>query len=357
MDAIIDLAKKLIGIHSTSDNQEGLNEITSLAENYLSNFTVQRFHSNGIPSLLVHNAKPQTKLFNLILNGHLDIVPGNKEQFKAIIKGNKLYGRGSYDMKSAAAVNIYLFKELANNLDYPIALQLVTDEEIGGYNGTKFQVEKGITADFVIAGENTDSKIINKFKGPLWLKIRTKGKTAHGAYPWKGENALLIMYAILQKIQTLYPIPQNNYWQTTVNVAKIETQNTTFNKVPADCVAWLDIRVIPGEENDILQKIKKLLPNDTELEIVLQEKPAYTDPSNPYIKQLQESNKKISSHEAEIAGIHGSSDVRFYNTLRNIPGVDFGPIGAGAHSDEEWVDLKSLENYYQILKQFLLTSK
>ena len=66
------------------------------------------------------------------------------------------------------------------------------------------------------------------------------------------------MYDLVRKLETLYPIPQKEAWQTTINLAKIETPNTTFNKVPDECTAWLDIRVIPEGGKHHSTKDKKM---------------------------------------------------------------------------------------------------
>src|SRR6185437_9834640 len=129
---IIDLAKKFIAIPSTEDSNPHLKEIISFTSTQLAGFQTQEFISNGKPSILVHNAKKDTKHFKIILNAHLDVVPGQKNQFIPFIKNSKLYGRGAYDMKAATAAKVLLFKELAKKLAYPLAVQLVTDEEIGG---------------------------------------------------------------------------------------------------------------------------------------------------------------------------------------------------------------------------------
>jgi succinyl-diaminopimelate desuccinylase len=356
LEEIITLAEKLILIPSQTNNTKQLEEVLMLTKNVLSEFENISYNSQGIKSLLFTNEDNSTKKFKIILNAHLDVVPGKLKQYVPYSKNGNLYGRGAYDMKAAAAVMIVLFKELANKLRYPLALQIVTDEEIGGHNGTKYQIEKGIAADFVVAGENTDGTIRNKAKGPLWIKITTHGKSSHAAYPWLGENAIWKMYTLLGILQRIYPIPKTPSWKTTLTVAKIETQNNSFNKVPDECSAWLDVRVIPEEKNKVLEKIKKILSENTEIAIEIQEKPAYTDPHNCFVLQLQDAIKQITKKEGKLTGASGASDVRFYNNL-DIPGVEFGPEGSGAHGDEEYVTIESLKAYYQILKQFLLAVK
>src|SRR5260370_16347733 len=179
--------------------------------------------------ILISNTDDTSRQFKVILNAHLDVVPAGKYQL--VEKEGKFYGRGAYDMKIAAAVMILLFKELAKSVDYPLALQLVTDEEMGGFHGTKYQVEQGVSGEFVIAGDISDLKVQNKSKGMLWIKIKANGKSAHGAYPWEGENALEKLQRGLEKLKMLYPDPEEAVWRTTINIAKIEKPNVAFTAV------------------------------------------------------------------------------------------------------------------------------
>ncbi len=349
-DQVVDLSKQLISIPSTKDNIDQLGKIINFSLNYVGkNFYWKKYTSNRIHSLLFSNKK--TDRFKIILNAHLDVVPGKDYQYKPYIKNGRLYGRGAYDMKGPAAVEILVFKELVKQLNYPIALQLVTDEEIGGFNGTKYQISQGIKADFIIAGESTDLGIKNKAKGIIWAKIKTKGVTGHGAYLWQGKNAIWKMNNILNRINNKFPEPKKNTIKTTVNIAFIETTNQTFNKIPEDCLIGIDVRYSPEEEKTILQEVKKILPNNTELEILLKEPPQYTPEHNKYIQLLRKVGKSITNKSIPFVVKHGASDIRHFNTV-GCDGVEFGPVGSGIHTDEEWVDLKSLGNYYDILKKF-----
>ena len=258
-------------------------------------------------------------------------------------------------MKAAAAVEILVFKELAKKLPYPLGLQLVTDEEVGGFKGTKYQIEKGIRADFVIAGEPTDFGINNKAKGIIWAKVYAKGKSSHGAYPWEGENAILNLQKILNELFKLYPLPEKEAWRTTINLARVETDNQTFNKVPEDAKAYLDIRYIPEEKNKVKKNLEKICKKyGAKIEYIFDEPAQFTDQNNPYMKALKKAIEKETGQKAKIIAKHGGSDIRHFNAVGS-PGVTFGPVGTGHHTDNEWVDIKSLGRYYEILKEFLLS--
>jgi succinyl-diaminopimelate desuccinylase len=247
-----------------------------------------------------------------------------------------------------------VFKEVADKVDYPLALQLVIDEEIGGFNGTKYQIEKGVKADFVIAGESTGLQIANRAKGVLQVKIATKGKTAHGAYPWRGENAVWKMNQFLNLLSKRYPIPAKQEWVTTVNLSKIQTSNQSFNKIPDDCEVWLDIRYIPEEADTIVNSIKGLLPKSFKLDIVEKEPALFVDENSQYLKILRSVTEQVTKNKVSFYGAQGSSDARHFTRV-GIDGIEFGPIGENIGSDNECVSIKSLEKYFQILNNFLLS--
>lgn len=352
--AILDLAKKLIAVASTKDKPEELKRVIEVAIKDLSGFTVERFEKKGIPSVLVYKGNERPNRFKIILNAHLDVVAGREEQYKPVEKNGKLYGRGSSDMKAAAAVEILVFKELANLLPYKLGLQLVTDEEIGGFNAAKHQIEQGIRADFVIAGEPTDFGVNNQAKGIIWAKIKTTGRAAHGAYLWQGNNAIVSLVEAAHRILQTHPVPTKEVWETTYNLSWIKTSNETVNKVPDEAQLQLDIRYIPSERETVIENLKKILPKGVELEVQLTEPAQFTDEKNKYVLALSRASSKITGKKTPVIVKHGGSDIRHFNAV-GVNGVTFGPIGAGLHTDAEWVDIESLSDYYAILKEFLLT--
>jgi succinyl-diaminopimelate desuccinylase len=353
---ILPLTKKFISITSTPDNANALDHILKLALSQLNGYTIERFERNGVRSALVYQAKNRPKKFKIILNGHFDVIPGKKHQYIPKIIGNRLYGVGSMDMKANAACLIAAFKETADRVSYPLGLQLVTDEEVGGFDGTKYQIEKGVRAEFVIAGEPTNFDLVHKAKGVLHVKISITGKTAHSAYPWRGENAIWKMNKFLNALNKKYPVLKHERWATTVNVSKIETTNHAFNKIPDDCVCWLDVRFVPEETETIMKSIHRLLPKSATFDVLVHEPALLTNAHHPLIKLLKKITRTTTGKTPRLRGAHGSSDARHFARV-NIPGIEFGPIGGGIGSDEEWVDLASLETYVQILKTFLLTAE
>ena len=352
-ETILPLTKKCIQIKSTPDNAAALSEILELALSELSDFTIERFEKKGVQSALVYNTAKRPKKFKVLFNVHLDIIPAKEEQYIPRIVGDKLYGAGAMDMKANAVCAIRAFQDVAKEVSYPVALQLVTDEEVGGFNGAGYQVEKGVRTDFVIAVEPTNFDIVHKTKGVLLLKIIARGKTAHGAYPWRGDNAIEKINSFLNALTKKYPIPQREKWATTINISTIETSNRAFNKIPDECSVSLDIRYVPADGKSLVKNIRGLLPKGCNIEIFANEPAIDTRPDNSYVKTLRRASKKILGKESVIRGAHGSSDARHFARVGGV-GVEIGPIGGGIGSDKEWVSIRSLEKFRRILREFLL---
>lgn len=354
LQEILALTKVLMMVPSIKDDSESLELALEIAGQELYDFPVKQFEKNDIPSFLYAN-KPFTDLhFKIILNTNLDVVEADKSLFRPYEKQGKLYGRGAYAMKAPAAAMILAFKNVANQVDYPLALQLVTDEETGGENGTKYQIGQGVRGDFALTSASTNFSLSNEAKGILWIKITAKGQTAHTAYPWKGKNALGVMTKFLTTLEENFPTPKDDEWITTVTVSNIKTTNNTFNNIPNSCEAWLDVRYIASEKPTILDKIRHLLPKDFSMEVVIQDNPEYTSKDNPFIQQLSTSFKHVTGELPPIIKKNFTDEVRHFNNV-GCPGVGFSPKGGDSHTDNEWVDIQSLADYYYILKDFLLS--
>ncbi len=354
VNKIISLTEKLVSIKSTPADSKALEKVLMTALASVKEFSVERFENQGVRSALVYNSQKRPDKFKVLLNGHLDIIPGKEHQYIPFVKQDKLYGVGTMDMKASVAALLMTFKEMASKVNYPLGLQLVTDEEIGGFNGTRYQIDKGVRADFVVVGESTNFMIENQTKGILWVKISSRGKSAHGAYPWKGENAVWKMTDFLSDLKKKFPIPNKKEWITTLNLSRIGTDNYTYNKIPDTCEIWLDIRYIPDETDTIINTIKKLLPKGFTLDVFVKEPAQFVDANNTYIKALQNAGKLINKKKISLSQGHGSSDARHFARV-NCNAIEFGPIGGGMGTDKEWIDINSLENYFKILKKFLIS--
>jgi len=352
---IISLSKKAISIKSTANNSKKIEKILALFLKQFkpaNHFKIKKFNNNNKPSAII---QPKNKTPKIWLNAHLDVVPGSEKLFEPKIVGNRLMGRGSQDMKTAAAAITLLTKKLISQ-GINIGLILVTDEEIGGHNGTKFLIDKKIVKPkFVIVGESTNLQIGNEAKGPIKISITSKGKSAHSSKPWLGKNAINQLLPSINKLNKKFPTSNKAVWKTTCNLSTI-SGGQTINQVPDQCQITLDIRRIPQDNPTTIIKNIKLIFNKHLVKVKMLEPHIFTDKNDPFVKNLAHSIKIITSKKAIFRKGHGSADIRFF-TDKKIPAIAFGLKGSGLHSHHEWVDINSINPFIKILKHFIINNQ
>jgi succinyl-diaminopimelate desuccinylase len=362
LDVFLAVAGELLAVPSTADRPEELRRAVESVVDFVGpGFSVERFESNGKPSALVYAdrypgaARPE---FRVILNGHVDVVPGELEQFQPRRDGERLYARGAQDMKVSALVQAQVFRELARRLPYPLALQLVADEEVGGRDGTLYQLQQGVTGTFVVIGEHSGLNIVADSKGLVHAKLRASGRSGHGAYPWLGDNALLKLVNTVTRLLVRYPVVHEEVWRTTVNLAKLDTPNRAFNQIPSQAEAWLDIR-FPAEDADLngrtIPEITEYLHTFCEPDVTVAidqiDPPHHAVHDRLEIKELRRAAQS-QGYPADFLYKHGAGDGGFYSG-RGIAAVAFGVGGAGQHGPDEYAEIATIVPYYRALKLFL----
>ena len=258
----------------------------------------------------------------------------------------------------SALAEALAFRELAGTVAYALALQLVTDEELGGRDGTRHQIERGVRGEFVVIGETSGLRIVTESKGMLGVTLRANGRGAHSAYQWLGDNALVTLTRSIHNVLARYPIATEEAWRTTVNVARVHTPNQARNQIPAEAEAWLDIR-FPPEDADLGGKtageIAAYLQGFCEPGVTAVvdhlDPPQHADRGRPEIGQLREA-ALAQGYQPEFLRKHGAGDGRFYGEA-GVTAVAFGVGGHGQHGAEEYADIATIEPYCRALSQFL----
>jgi succinyl-diaminopimelate desuccinylase len=359
-EQIIEQAKKFLTIPSTVDNSVALHAAVDFIAAHIRNYegiTIERFEKNGVPSLLAYAGERRPELFDVLLNAHVDVVPGAAADFEPFIRDGKLYGRGAYDMKLAALIMTDVFCQVAATSPSSIGLQIVADEEVGGYNGVRHQLDNGVRAKFAIAGEMTDLDICYESRGICWTEIKFSGVKAHGGHAWHGENAITKATAFTQALLERYPMPAKPTWTTTANISSINTSNTTFNLVPEEATLKVDFRFTP-ENHDFTNKhtVTELVKSiDATAEIVafpVYEPAVYVPHENESLQKLMRALHEATGENAALIQRHGSSDARHFAS-EGIPCVEFGLSGGGLHADGEYANLDSVPKYRATLETFL----
>ena len=347
-DELIRLTIDLVAIPSVTEDAAGRAAVIDYIEQYcadLPGIRTFRYTSDGKPSLVA--AWDETRHKPLVLNAHVDVVPGRPDQFQPFERDGRIYGRGTQDMKAAAAAMLLVLRDLAEEGRHPaVAWQFVTDEEIGGEHGTGHLFANGYTGDFFLAGEPTDLEIVNRAKGILWVDVRLTGNPAHGSRPWDGTNPIPPLAAGITRVLQRYPIPEAPVWRTTVTPAAIHGGDA-HNRVPTECLLKLDIRRVPEEEAAAIVQFVSECFDGADVTVLHNGSTLESAEDDPHIRRLRD---HIASEQGAAAfrSEHFGSDARFYSEA-GVPAVCFGPHGAGLHSHDEWVDIGSLERFYRIL--------
>jgi succinyl-diaminopimelate desuccinylase len=292
----------------------------------------------------------------VVLHGHVDVVPGNPEQFEPRTEGDRLYGRGAYDMKGGLAAMMAATCRLARQSAVKVHFVCVSDEETNeeeGKRATDFVVERGFVGDFAITGEPTNLHIGVQAKGVLAMRIEVDGRSAHGSTPWLGDNAVLKAIDVFRGIETL-PFTRESsdlFDRPSVSLGKI-AGGDAMNRVPDHCVLEVDLRYLPGQNADeILAAIEAI--EGARITWVFHREPIVVDRDDHYVQLLSDAVQAETTLEESIAvGRDGTSDViSFIKT--GMPGVEFGPKGDGHHGPEEWVSIDSLSRYRDALVRFV----
>ena len=317
---------------------------------------VREHAHNGLPVLIADVGADGDNGPTVLLHGHLDVVPGHEEQYEPRVEGDRLIGRGAYDMKGGLAAMMCAVKDCAEQDRVRVRFLCVPDEEAEDVDerSTDELVSAGMRADFAITGEPTNLHIGIEAKGVLAMRIEVSGRAAHGSTPWLGDSAVLKAFDIFRRIEAMDFARESSelFDRPSINLGRIEGGDV-FNKVPDRCEMVVDVRYLPGQDpGAILAQIRSL--PDVTVANTLMRAPAHVERTNPYVRALRDAVSRTIEGEALSVGRDGASDAISFLEA-GIPAVEFGPTGAGHHGPEEWVSLSSLRRYRDALAGFVRT--
>ncbi|GAB4426984.1 MAG: M20/M25/M40 family metallo-hydrolase [Chloroflexi bacterium OHK40] len=355
-DELVALTCDMVRIESIADRPDQLDAAISYVAAYLADIpglTIEHSLANGKPALVV-TMRP-TRAPALMINGHLDVVVGRPEQFEPTLREGRIYGRGAQDMKGSCAVMLRLIRDLAALPERPdVGFQFVTDEEIGGAEGTGRLLREGWRCGFMLCLEPTDLGILFEHKGGMWVELRLPGRPAHGSRPWEGHNPIENLATGLAAIRRRFPQPTGpNEWRTTVTPTRmIAGEGGSRNQVPASALVTFDIRWTSETSPDAIQAILTECFPGAEIVVSAAGPGLYTDPEHPEVCRVAEILERRSGRSPRFYREHFATDARYY-TSAGIPAICVGPVGAGLHSDEEWVSVDSLVDLYAVLWEYV----
>ena len=351
-EEVVGLASRLIGYDTCEP--DGILEAAGFIEGWLEARGIQvgTDEVRGLPVLRAEVGPEDAP--TVVLHGHIDVVPGWPGQFEPRVEGDRLYGRGAYDMKGALAAMLLTIAAMRDQDQVRVRLGIVGDEESEeeAERGSDHLVDNGFLGDFAITGEPTDLQIGVEAKGVLALRLQVSGMAAHGATPWLGDNAVLKALDVFRSIESLPFARQSSelFDRPSINLGRI-WGGDALNKVPDRCVIDVDIRYLPDQDPSILLEQIRGLP-DADAEILFSRPPAVVDRNSAFVRCLRAATSAHHEGEPMSVGRDGASDAVSFLRV-GVPAVEFGPTGEGHHGPEEWVSVPSLNAYRETLETFL----
>ena len=364
---ISQLIKELIRFRTETGNlaeiEKLLNFIEKLASEYGAKTQIYRY--DGV-SPVFFAGNEITDFYDVLILGHLDVVPARDEMFEPYVKEGKLFGRGALDMKSFAAVALHSLEYvISHKLPLKFGVILSTDEEKGSQSTEAFMnahpnLKAKIVLDNDVGGDIT--KIILRCKNPVFVKLKAKGKAAHGSTPWDGLDANEKLFQTWLNIRALYPsysletgAPENT-WLDTVHFATIKG-GAVSNIIADESEALLDFRLTEKSSvEELCRNLDECMESGVSYEIVSASTPVVMSEENPIILSYRQIAEKILNRKVEFEYIGGATDSRAF-ALRGSTVIMHSGTGEGMHADNEYVELKSVEELSKIQTAFLESEK
>lgn len=349
-----EILRKLVSFPTVTEDTQPVHE----ALDYIATFVaqrgmhVERFDSNGFESL-VATVQPGDKTPKVMLAGHLDVTPAADEAFELRVSEGKLYGRGTLDMKFAIAAYLQFVDDHKESLtDYNFGIMITTDEEVGGYDGTKQLVDEGYIPEVCVLPDGGDNwQVQVSSKGFYYLELRSYGTPAHGSRPWLGDNALFPLMEALQEIRRLFD--ESRAENPTFNLGKLHGGGAV-NQVADEATAAIDVRyVTETEKHTLLEQIKNICDaHAIALTVNLDGAATRFDLSNPLIAPFVRAITDITG--VKVTGSHtlGSNDTRFFME-HSVPCISVYPPGGGHHGTDEWISQQGLLQFGQVLDRYM----
>ena len=328
---------------------------------------------------------------HLVLNGHIDVFPVSEEgwitpPWSGEIIEDKIYGRGSTDMKCGTSASIWTYiilNKFKTEFSGKLTLTCVSDEETFGPWGSRWLMdnEPEVLGDCCLNGEPSSPYTIRYGeKGLLWLTFKIQTDGSHGAYTHLSKSATLVATDLIQELKSLEfldaEVPPNLLKaqkksaaafdegmgigaaaiapKVTLNIGKI-SGGLKNNMVPSECSFEADIRLPVGCNLDkILQSIEEITKKFPEVSVDqnMLNPPSHCDPDGLMMQILKNNVQDLRGFQPKPVVSLGGTDARLWR-YKNIPAYVYGPSPIGMGSANENVPI---DDYLHIVKTHALSA-
>jgi acetylornithine deacetylase len=293
----------------------------------------------------------------LMLNGHLDVVGVDgmtHEPFAAEVRGNRIYGRGSADMKGGlAAICAAALEGVGSGAKRQILVTAVVDEEYESL-GMRALLASGVSADAAIITEPTRLAICPAHRGFAWFDVSLRGRAAHGSRYDIGVDAITHAGLLLAELEQLERTRDSGarhplLGRGSLHASKIHG-GVGMSTYPEACDLAIERRTLPGESTekamaeivDACARVKARHANfDAKVTLTTAQLPSEVPPDAPIVRRLRRALER-ENVPVRIEGFSAWTDAALLNEA-GIPAICFGPGDISmAHAAEEFVPVEEV---------------
>jgi acetylornithine deacetylase len=317
---------------------------------------------------------------SLILNGHIDVVSPEPvaawthDPWAAEIFGDRMYGRGAFDMKSGVALNLFL-PRLLRDLQIPLAGDLgahsVIEEECTGNGALAASLRQ--TADAAIVTEPGCGTYTRAHLGVIWFRVAVTGRSTHVAHAWQGVNAIVKTVPVIRALQKLnddlntqvHPVWEGIKHPINLNVGVIHGGDWP-STVPGACELHCRTSFFPGTPvAEMSAKIEEAVASSCFEDVWLFKHPpvvtydgfrtdgVIVSVDEPVVQSLAAAHQLATGTDLKPSIATAVNDMRYY-VFNGVPAVTYGACGGNAHAADEWLDLTSMAPAAKALGAFIL---
>lgn len=356
-ESIVSLAGDLVRIPSVNP---AIAPEEAHGEQAVASFACQWLEARGVAAWLEESAPGRPNAVaevtggegpTLVLCAHLDTVGTagmTIPPFEPAVKDGRLYGRGSYDMKGAAACCMAAAAALRRSgLDGRLMLALVADEEHASLGAADFV--RRHRADGCILTEASAGDLVLAHKGFVWAELVTRGHAAHGSRWDLGVSAIGRMGRIIAALErfdreTLRARTHPLVGPASMHCALVRGGAGLSTYAP-ECRLSVERRTLPGETTaavlDELRQVVRGAGEEAEVTLLLDRPPLTGERDSALARCVRDAARAVRGASPADRGVAYWMDAALFAGA-GIPTVDLGPDGAGAHEDVEWVEIASL---------------
>ncbi len=301
--------------------------------------------------------------------GHTDVVPADSwfssehGPFEPTVKGDKLYGRGSCDMKGSIGAMLAAVEDVGDvELRNPLYVTFTADEEIGYCGAEQVAQRSELFREMVlgnangIVGEPTLLNVVHAHKGTYGFKATSQGRAAHSSTN-EGINANLAMIPFLNEMKRIHDETEEDpAWQDPAfdppgiswNIG-INDHTRAVNMTAAQSICTVYFRPAPGHDPEaLLGRAREAAAKcGINFEVLKAGQPLYVDPESDYVREVLE----LAGTERSQTVCYGT-DGAVLTELKNLLVLGPGDI-AQAHTQDEWILLDQLEKGSQFYAELI----